>query len=96
VAGLPDLQGFYHDSDAVENSILWTGSQAHKKSASLLFQGLNFIDSRIKKFPVPQNQNMVRADVFLRVLYLVMRAARESRANSFKDLSPFANSSKLN
>ena len=31
VAGVPDSQGFYHDSDAVKNSILWPLCQAQQK-----------------------------------------------------------------
>jgi len=48
--GLSDLHSVYHDSDAVENSILRAGSQAQTKTSISAVYGSNLMNSMIKIF----------------------------------------------
>ena len=67
-----------HDFDDRNNiAYLPDKVKLNKKSASLPFPIKNFLmNSMIKKFSSPQYQNMVRADVFLRVLFRFLLARR--------------------
>ncbi len=55
-------------STIISITILAIKVNSNKKSAFLLFYDQNLMNSMIKNFSVPQIQNMVRADIFIRVL----------------------------